>query len=101
MSGRAVGECALTLAIHAVPDREVHPVVAVHLKHVVKGAQHRRWTGEVDLRYAALTEHIQASDGGQGRPHSVAGHVDQMEADLVWCDPLESKASPPSWADGT
>ena len=88
MASTGVVDAPRGLVIDAIPDREIEPVLLLHLKRVVEGAKHLTWHPEISLGKGLRAQGIHGGDREQGRADSVAADVEQVKGEMVVIEPV-------------
>jgi hypothetical protein len=71
--------------IHAVPHREIHPVVLLHLELCIEGREDLRGIADVGGQ-GALTEDVEHADRMHRRSGAVTGDVDHVYSKVIGVD---------------
>ncbi len=91
MAGGAVPQAPLNQVVDAVPERDVHAAVAVHLEHVVQAGSHRSGFAQVGGRQRILAQHVHHRDRMHGCTHAVAGNVHEVDHEMAFVQPAIAK----------
>src|SRR5262245_22940549 len=94
MTTGGMSDRACSHIIHSVPDCEKHVVVALHLKGLIQTGEHLSRIEEVGGTKPGRADDIYCSHREQRRAHPMSAHIEKVNGQVVFIDPMVAKRIP-------